>query len=221
MGTVITIDGPAGSGKSTIARKLAKTLGARFLDTGAMYRAVTLAAVRDRIELEDEAALASVIDEHKFDFKEDGVIMRVSIDGEDVTERIREPELTAKVKYAAGAPAVREKLVDMQREYAERLETVVTEGRDQGTAVFPDADFKFYLNADVNERAERRRLQLEQEGKNIDFERLCEDILQRDESDMNRSIGPLIKAEDAVEVDTTNMSIEETAEILMKEIRQV
>ena len=157
---VITIDGPAASGKSTVARLLAEALGAAFLDTGAMYRAVTLAAIRDAVPLDDEGALVAVIGRHRFDFEAARGKMLVRIDREDVTEALRDAALTAQVRHVAAAPRARERLVAMQRAFAERCERVVTEGRDQGTVAFPDADVKFYLTAQPAERARRRAAEM-------------------------------------------------------------
>ncbi len=209
---VITIDGPAASGKSTMARLLAERLGATFLDTGAMYRAVTLAAVRDRVDLSDEEQLARVVERHRFDFEAVRGKMRVQIDGDDVTEAIRDKELTAQVRYAASAGGVREKLVEMQRAFARRHRQVVTEGRDQGTVVFPDATIKFFLTAGAAERARRRKEELDAKGLPADLEQIREAIEARDRSDENRAVGPLKAAPDAIRVDTTGLSIEEAAE---------
>jgi cytidylate kinase len=213
---VVTIDGPAGSGKSTMARLLAGALDATFLDTGAMYRAVTLAAVRDGAELCDEVQLAQVIVRHRFEFEAARGRMLVRIDGEDVTDAIRDNELTAKVRHAAAAPLVRAKLVEMQRAFAEEYCTIVTEGRDQGTVVFPDAAVKIYLTADVAERARRRMEELQVMGVDADAEQVRREIESRDRSDENRAVGPLKPAADAVAVDTTGLSIEQAVKRLYK-----
>jgi cytidylate kinase len=209
---VITIDGPAASGKSTMARLLAERLGATFLDTGAMYRAVTLAALRDQVDLSDEEQLVRLMERHRFDFEAAGGKMLVRLDGEDVTEAIRDNELTAQVRYAASAGGVREKLVEMQRALARKHRQVVTEGRDQGTVVFPDATIKFYLTADTAERARRRKEELDAKGVPADLERIRQALEARDRSDENRAVGPLRAAPDAVRVDTTGLSIEEAVE---------
>ncbi len=209
---IVTIDGPAGSGKSTVARLLAERLDAAFLDTGAMYRAITLAAVRDGVELSDEGQLVAVLEKHRFGFEAAQGKMFVSIDGQDVTETIRDSDLTAKVRFAAAAPRVRERLVRMQRAFAARHARIVSEGRDQGTVVFPDANVKFYLTAHVRERARRRKAELEAKGLPADLEQIRQAIEARDRSDENRAVGPLKPAPDAVLIDTTDLSIAQVVE---------
>jgi cytidylate kinase len=217
---VITIDGPAGSGKSTVARRLAERLDATFLDTGAMYRAVTLAAVRDGADLSKKRQLLDVVKGHRFDFEAAKGVMLVRIDGCDVTEAIRDNELTAKVRYAAAAALVRTRLVEMQRAFAARHAKVVTEGRDQGTVAFPDARVKFYLTADAAERARRRVAELRGRGVEADFERIRREIESRDESDENRDVGPLKPAADAITVDTTDLSVEQVVDRLCQLIQE-
>lgn len=217
---VVTIDGPAGSGKSTMARRLAERIGAGFLDTGAMYRAVTLAAMQAEIDLASEKAMLAVIDETDFDFRIRDNQTRVSINGRDVTEAIRSQSVTANSRYAASAPLVRQRLVTMQRKVADDHERIVTEGRDQGTVAFPGADCKIYLTADVAERARRRALELRQKGETVDVAALQREIEQRDRRDMTRTNGPLKKAEDAVEVDTTGLSIEQVVDRLVELVEQ-
>ncbi len=209
---VVTIDGPAGSGKSTVARLLAERLGATFLDTGAMYRAITLAAIWDDVELSDERQLLQVAQTHRFDFEAVRGKMLVSIDGQDVTEAIRDSDLTAKVRFAASAPQVRQQLVAMQRAFAARHARIVTEGRDQGTVVFPDANVKFYLTAAPAERARRRQAELREKGIESDLRQVQQAIEARDRSDESRTVGPLKPAPDAVVIDTTDLSIAEVVE---------
>ncbi|NLT77582.1 MAG: (d)CMP kinase, partial [Planctomycetes bacterium] len=144
---VVTIDGPAASGKSTVARRVARQIGATFLDTGAMYRAVTWAAMQDGVDWNDQEQLAGVVERHAFAFEAADDAMLVCVDGIDITEKIRDPELTANVRYIASSGPLRAKLVEMQQALARRFGRVVTEGRDQGTVAFPDADAKFYLVA--------------------------------------------------------------------------
>jgi cytidylate kinase len=217
---VITIDGPAASGKSTMARLLAARLGAAFLDTGAMYRAVTLAAVRDGADLADEKQLLDVIARHRFDFVSAGDKMLVRIDGRDVTEGLRDSELTARVRHVASAPRVRSRLVAMQRAFAAGHRRVVTEGRDQGTVAFPDADVKIFLTADAAERARRRVADLKAQGVNADIEQTRQAIESRDRSDENRAVGPLKPAADAVSFDSTNLSIEQAVERLYQIVEE-
>jgi cytidylate kinase len=212
---IITIDGPAASGKSTVARLLAGRLNASFLDTGAMYRAVTLAAMRAGVDLSNEQKLLDVIQKHEFQFSDRAGRMIVFIDGSDVTEDIRSPEVTANAKYIAAATKVREKLVQMQRQFAAGRQKIVTEGRDQGTVAFSDADIKFFLTADLAERARRRQAELgiSESQSATDIQKAIE---QRDKSDESRTVGPLKPAEDAIIVDTTNMSVEQVVEKLIE-----
>lgn len=213
---VITIDGPAGAGKSTIARMLAERLGAVFLDTGAMYRALTAAAMDKGVDLEDVESLLKVFEITCFQFEHDGQVLRVLVDGQDYTQRIRSPEVTEKVRYAACQPAVRSRLVQMQQDFARRFPKVVTEGRDQGTVVFPQAKWKFFLNADAVERARRRQKDLAQSGRYVSLEELKEQIENRDASDRNRSVGPLTAAADAVVIDTTPLTAQEVVEKILQ-----
>ncbi len=209
---IVAIDGPAGSGKSTIAREVAKCLGLRYLDTGAMYRTVTLIALRaglvpDRIA--ETAALAAKSDLRFVDRTND--LTRAFIDGEEVTNTIREREVTKAVSPVSADAGVRELLTARQREEGSKGD-VVLEGRDTGTVVFPDADVKIYLVASVEERARRRRAQLLRQGVDQSVEELAADIVARDAYDSGRAIAPLRKADDAVEIDTTGMTIRQVIE---------
>jgi len=217
---IITIDGPAASGKSTAARLLARKLGASFLDTGAMYRAVTLAAMRAGVDLNDEQKLLDITRTCEFQFSVKAGKTTVSIDNIDVTEQIRSPEVTANARYIAAAPGVREKLVQMQRQFAADRQKIVTEGRDQGTVAFDDADIKFFLTADSAERARRRQAELQAKGDAAGLQQIQKAIEERDKSDESRAVGPLKPAEDAIVVDTTNMSIEQVVEKLAGYIRK-
>lgn len=212
---VITIDGPAASGKSTVARLLAERLGASFLDTGAMYRAVTLAAIEAGVNMSDEEKLLVVLDNRKFRFAVREGKMVVSIDGLDVTEQIRRQEVTVNARYVASAAKLREKLVEMQRQFAAREKKIVAEGRDQGTVAFPDAGVKFYLTAEAGERAKRRQIDLRAKGSSENLEQIQNAIEERDKSDEDRAVGPLRPAEDAIVVDTTDLSIEKVVEKLL------
>ena len=217
---IITIDGPAASGKSTVARLLARKLGESFLDTGAMYRAVTLAAMRAGVDLNDEQKLLDITQTCEFQFSVKAGKMTVRIDNTDVTEQIRNPEVTANARYIAAAPAVREKLVQMQRQFVAGRHKIVTEGRDQGTVAFGDADIKFYLTADSAERARRRQADLQEKGGAGSIEQIQKAIEERDKSDESRAVGPLKPAEDAIVVDTTNMSIEQVVEKLAGYVKE-
>jgi len=211
---IITIDGPAASGKSTAARLLARKLGVSFLDTGAMYRAVTLAAMRAGVDLNDEQKLLDITQKCEFQFSIKSGKMAVRIDNTDVTEQIRSPEVTANARYIAAASRVREKLVQMQRQFAADRHKIVTEGRDQGTVAFGDADIKFFLIADSAERARRRQAELQDNHGAGSLDQIQKAIEERDKSDQSRAVGPLKPAEDAIVVDTTNMSIEQVVEKL-------
>ncbi len=212
---VITIDGPAASGKSTVARLLAEKLGASFLDTGAMYRAVTLAAMQAGVDMSDEQKLLGVLKTRKFQFSIKDGKMAVCIDGVDVTEQLRSPEITANAKHIASAEKLREELVKMQRQFAARQAKIVTEGRDQGTVAFGDADIKFYLTAETTERARRRQAELRAKGISESLEQIQKAIEERDKSDQSRVVGPLKPASDAIIVDTTDLGIEEVVEKLL------
>jgi cytidylate kinase len=211
---IITIDGPAASGKSTAARLLAQRLGACFLDTGAMYRAVTLAAMQDGVDLTDEEQLLQVVNKHKFEFTVQNEFMVVHIDGNDVTKLIREQNVTANAKYIAAASGIRSKLVQMQRRFAAEHKSIVTEGRDQGTVAFPDANVKFFLNAKPAERARRRLAELRQKGNTEKLEQIQDEIERRDKSDIERDVGPLKPAPDAIKIDTTDLDIEQVVDRL-------
>jgi len=227
---IITIDGPAASGKSTVARLLAEKLGASFLDTGAMYRAVTLAAMQAGVDMSDEDKLLEVMETSEFQFSLSDDKMMVFINGIDVTEQIRQPQITANTRYIASSPKAREKLVQMQRQFAAGRGKIVTEGRDQGTVVFSDADMKFYLTADSIERARRRQAELRakgsdesclsKRGRDESLEQIQKDIEERDKSDQSRAVGPLRPAKDAIVVDTTDLSIEEVVEKLLGYVKE-
>jgi CMP/dCMP kinase len=198
----IAIDGPAGAGKSTIAREVARALGARYLDTGALYRAVALACIQRGVAPEDAAAAAEVARSIDIDLEAESVLL----DGNDVTRRIRDADVTESVSVVAQHAGVRAVLLERQREMA-RTNDLVAEGRDMATVVFPDAGLKIYLTASLEERARRRALELGLDGG--EAEALREAIAKRDEADSSRDESPLTKAPDAEEIDTTGMSREE------------
>jgi cytidylate kinase len=215
---LIAIDGPAGSGKSTVSKMIAKRLGLLYIDTGAMYRALTLKAMRKKMDLEDETALAGLARSTRIDLEASGIALKVILDGEDVTGLIRTPELTNNVKYIARVPGVRTEMVKLQRAIGEKSGAVL-EGRDIGTVVFPDATYKFYLDADVGERARRRHKELLESGQKAGLEDIIKDVAVRDESDMKRSVGALKMAPDAILVDTTSLTIAEVVEKISSYIR--
>lgn len=212
-GPVITIDGPAGAGKSTVAKLVAARLGLRHLDTGAMYRAVAWMAIREGIPLTQAARVAEMIRSTRISV-EGG---RVAVDGIDVSREIRTNEISKAVAPVANAPECRRELVRLQQEIGQNG-GLVTEGRDQGSVVFPNAEFKFYLDASVSERARRRRLELEGQGKHVDEIQIRREIEERDRSDMTREVGPLRKPDGARVIDTTGLTIEDVVERICREV---
>jgi cytidylate kinase len=208
---VIAIDGPAGSGKSTVAKKLAERLQLRYLDTGAMYRAVTFAALRRNIDPGDAEPVASLARKVDLEVTLDGV----RVDGVDATIEIRGPEVTRAVSTVAANPAVRTEMVARQREWANRHGGGVIEGRDIGSVVFPDAALKVYLDARPEVRAARRS----QEVTDLSYETVAADIARRDALDQGRESSPLTRAGDAVEVDTSDLSIDEIVELIAAQVQ--
>ena len=204
---IITIDGPAGSGKSTAARQLAQALGIAFLDTGATYRAVTLKALREGVNLTDTGALVAAARSARIEIIPDPRGTQVTLDGRDVTAEIRSVEVTENAHYVADNPAVREVLVALQRRLGKALGGFVSEGRDQGSVVFPDADVKFYLDASPAVRAERRARELHAAGQQATVEEVLRSILQRDRRDSTRPVAPLARPKGAIEIDTSAMDI--------------
>ena len=200
---IIAIDGPAGSGKSTIAKLIAEDLELVYLDTGAMYRLVTLKALNEGI-LGDFEKIKKMLNNLNIDIKENGFYL----DNVDVSDEIRKPIVSENVSDIAAIREVREKMVDLQRKFSES-KNVILDGRDIGTVVFPNADVKIFLVADAKERANRRYKELVKKGENVKIEEIYENILKRDEIDSTRKESPLKKAEDAIEVDTTSKNIEE------------
>ena len=200
---IIAIDGPAGSGKSTIAKLIAEDLGFVYLDTGAMYRLVTLKALNEGI-LGDFEKIKKMLNNLNIDIKENGFYL----DNVDVSDEIRKPIVSENVSDIAAIREVREKMVDLQRKFSES-KNVILDGRDIGTVVFPNANVKIFLVADAKERANRRYKELVKKGENVKIEEIYENILKRDEIDSTRKESPLKKAEDAIEVDTTSKNIEE------------
>ncbi len=207
---IVTIDGPAGAGKSSAARELASRLGFRFLDTGSMYRAVTLAAMEAGVDLEDSEALAAVAESIVIELTDD----RVLLDGRDVTREIRTLEITSATRHAADCPKVRSRLVEQQRRLADGLD-VVTEGRDQSTVVFPNAECKVFLTACEEIRAQRRYLDLRARGEEVTPEEVLKKQRIRDAGDSSRAVGALVKADDAIEFCTDGLSREEVVDQLM------
>jgi CMP/dCMP kinase len=210
---IVTIDGPAGSGKSTVARLLAEHLEVRFLDTGAMYRAVALAVLQQGVSETDAAAVAQVARQMQLEFCDD----QLQLDGKDVSDDIRSPQVTAISSVVAANPAVRERLVQLQREVGQQG-SLVTEGRDQGSVVFPDARFKFFLTASVDARARRRHREMVAQGSTLTLSTVTTQLRQRDERDENRAHAPMKPAADATILDTSGMSIAQVVEALAQAI---
>ena len=209
MSHIVAIDGPAGAGKSTVARRVAVSLGFAFVDTGAIYRTVALAALKERIELDDGAALAAMTTRLKmhFETKQDGNL--VFLEGEDVTAEIRSREVSTAASEVSKHSALRANLLDTQRMLASQGAGAVLEGRDIGTVVFPNAQTKVFLDASEHERATRRAAELRGKGESVDFEELLEEIRERDERDRSRDVAPLKPAADAEIIDTTGLSIDD------------
>lgn len=217
---VIAVDGPAGAGKSTVARQLAAELGFLYLDTGAMYRALAYKALRLGVDLRDEAELAVLLEETTIELypAPEGRV-RVILDGGDVTESLRTPEVNASVALVAGFAAVRSEMVTRQRDMA-RHGGVVMDGRDIGTFVLPDADVKFYLTASLDARAERRYHEIISMGFDVSLDRIREEIQHRDMLDSSRPYAPLSRAEDALLIDTTYMEVEEVVALMLSTWRR-
>jgi CMP/dCMP kinase len=214
---VIAIDGPAASGKSTTAKMLAKLLHIVYIDTGAMYRACALKALESEIAINDIPALEKMLDDIdvRIQYKEEG--NRLILNGKDVTERIREADITALASNISQLGIVRDKMVELQRRMGKEG-GIVMDGRDIGTVVFPDADYKFFVIADVRTRAQRRWLEAQQKGEDLDLENVEQELIWRDKNDSERAIAPLKKAEDAVVIDTSNLSVEQQVEKILQVI---
>ena len=214
----IAIDGPAGSGKSTISKILAKRFDILYLDTGAMYRACALACVNNKIDCRDGAKVKNLLIDAKISVQYENGTQKTLLDGEDVSDKIRTPEISMLASTVSAHEYVRVKMVELQREIAKK-NSCVLDGRDIGTNVLPDAEFKFFLTASPQVRAERRAKENAEKGIKQPFEEVLKEIIQRDEQDKTRKIAPLLKAKDAVEVDTGNMTIDEVADFILKNIQ--
>ncbi len=212
---IVAIDGPGGSGKTTVAKLVAKKLGFFYLDTGAIYRALTLKLMKEGVSLNDPLAVSQAIDRTSIEFRDD----RVFLDGEDVTLAIRDPEVDRVVSLIAKIPVVREKLLPLQRELVKGRNSVV-EGRDMGTVVFPEAEVKVFLTASLSERASRRWRELLSKGKDASLEDVLNDLKRRDDIDSNRDVAPLKVAPDAVIIDTTYKSVDEVVEEVVQLVLQ-
>lgn len=218
---IITIDGPAGSGKSTVAAALAKRLSIAYLDTGAMYRAGTLAALQKNVSLDDPKMLEKVLRNSRIELAKNDAPNRVWLNGRDVTEEIRSPEITENAHKIAAQARLRKLLVEQQRRIAEQAGSLVTEGRDQGTVAFPDARIKFYLDAEPDCRARRRWEQMKQSGSDISYQEVLANQQQRDQRDRTRQNSPLQIPENAIVIDTTDITIEQVVETLYQRVKEI
>lgn len=207
----IAIDGPSGAGKSTIAKKVAAILNIDYIDTGAMYRAIGYQISREGVDMDDASALSSMLSETDVDLHEGKVLLN----GEDVSDRIRTPEMSRMASACSALPAVRQKLVELQRAMA-KSKSVIMDGRDIGTNVLTDARYKIYLTASVEERARRRYKELLEKGETVTMDEVEADMRQRDYNDSHRQLNPLRKAEDAVEIDSTHMNLEQVVERILE-----
>lgn len=210
----IAIDGPVGAGKSTIARMVAKKLNIIYVDTGAMYRTVGLYVLRKGLNPAEIDDVKSVIDEIELDVELTDKGQLIFLNGENVTDLIRTPEISMAASNVSAVPEVREKMVNIQRSLADS-KSVVMDGRDIGTVVLPNAGTKIYLSADLDVRAERRYKELINKGQSVTFDEVKEDIIKRDRNDMSRATSPLKKADDAIELDTTNLNLDQVVERLI------
>ena len=213
----IAIDGPSGAGKSTLAKALAKKLGIYYLDTGSMYRAVGYAAVQSGVDIGDEDAIGAMLETIDLKTEFENGVQKMLLGGVDVMPHIRTPEISRAASDVSAYPCVRMKLVAMQREVAKSYD-VVLDGRDIGTFVLPDAKYKYFVTADVNERAKRRHLELIAKGINKDYDAVLQEMQTRDKNDSSRSLAPLKQAEDAKLIDTTNMEIGEVVSAVMDDL---
>lgn len=212
----MAIDGPAGAGKSTIAKLLAKRFNLMYINTGAMYRAVTLKAMEENISSEDKVSLLNLIDKLEMHFEDDDLI----VNNENVSEEICLPKVSNNVSNYAAIPEVRERLVKLQRKIAEKYD-VVMDGRDIGTVVLKEAPFKFFLTASPEERARRRYKELCSKGITVNYDEILSDIIKRDYIDSHRQTNPLTKAEDAIEIDSSELSIEEVVNKMSEYIKKI
>ncbi len=217
---IVTIDGPAGAGKSTVARRLAAVLDIAYLDTGAMYRAIALRAIRARAPWDDQEWLTQLAEEAELQMECDRDGVRVRLDGEDVTEAIRTMEVNASTGRVARVPGVRTVLVRQQRQIGRRLGSLVTEGRDQGSVVFPDADVKFLVDADVETRARRRHDEMRRDGQDVTREQVLTNLIERDDKDSPRW-APLDAPGGAIRIDTSDMTIDEVVDRMVEAVRRI
>lgn len=215
----IAIDGPAGAGKSTIAKAVAKELGLIYLDTGAMYRAVAYAALKNGTDVSDAKGVAALLEGLKMDIRYEDGVQLIFVNGENVTPYLRTPEMSKAASDISALPVVRYKMVEMQREFAATRD-VVLDGRDIGTFVLPDANCKFYMTASPEERAKRRFEELRLKGENCSYDDVMNDIIKRDYNDSHREVAPLKQADDAVYLDTTTLTIAQVVAAVEKVVKE-
>lgn len=215
----IAIDGPAGAGKSTIAKAVAKELGLIYLDTGAMYRAVAYAALKNGTDVSDAKGVAALLEGLKMDIRYEDGVQLIFVNGENVTPYLRTPEMSKAASDISALPVVRYKMVEMQREFAATRD-VVLDGRDIGTFVLPDANCKFYMTASPEERAKRRFEELRLKGENCSYDDVLNDIIKRDYNDSHREVAPLKQADDAVYLDTTTLTIGQVVAAVEKVVKE-
>lgn len=213
---VIAIDGPAGAGKSTISKLIAKNLGINYIDTGAMYRAITYKCIKEDIDVNDIQRVVDLCSRTDVDFVDNNIYL----DGQRLDEEIRTLQVSSRVSDVAKIPQVREFLLEKQREIGKRSD-VILDGRDVGTHIFPDAKYKFFLNASAQERGRRRYQELIDKGQSVALEEIIEDIKKRDYIDSTRKVAPLVKADDAIEVDTTSMTIDQVVTYISDIVRRI
>ena len=216
---IIAIDGPSAAGKSTLAKRLAKDLGFTYLDTGGMYRALALKVLREGIDISNDGALTELIGRTDIDLVETGGKLKVLLDGEDVSQEIRTPEVSQMASKASALEVVRRWMLVLQRAFGRRG-NVVAEGRDIGTVVFPDAEVKIYLDASAQERARRRVEELRQAGRQVSLDETLREMWERDKRDSERDLAPLRKADDAIAIDSTSLDAEALAQRVMQQIRK-
>ena len=214
----IATDGPAGAGKSSIAKAVAKKLGFIYVDTGALYRSIGVNALKHNIETTDSNSVISLLPETAVELKYIDGTQRVFLNNEDVSETIRLPEASMAASNVSAIPEVRTFLLDLQRDMA-RKNNVIMDGRDIGTVILPDADFKFFLTASAEVRADRRFKELKEKGIDVDYNQLLEEIIQRDYNDSHRAIAPLKQADDAILVDSSDMTLEESIDAILSYIK--
>ena len=214
----IALDGPSGSGKSTIAKKLSKALDILYLDTGAMYRATALKALKLNVDTFDEKGVSGFINDLNLEIKYENGSQQTYLDGENVSDKIREPQVSMAASNISSLKCVRLKMVEMQRKIASSTSCVL-DGRDIGSYVLPDADYKFYITASVEVRAQRRFKELTEKGFNVDFEALKKEIEQRDYNDSHRDFAPLVQAKDAIFIDTSDMDVDGVINAVMSHIK--